>query len=69
MAVCGATVVRIRDLTVGGKTNHMDAKYPECFTENFTEILTHARTVCTRPFFLLPLLKGPGDEAKYYYAM
>ena len=35
MAVGGATVVWIRDLTVGGITNHVDVKYPECFIENF----------------------------------
>ena len=29
---------------------------------SFTENMTHAQTVCTRPFLLL--LKGPGDEAK-----
>lgn len=29
----------------------------ECFTENFIDILTHAQTVCTRPFLLH---KGPG---------
>ena len=28
---------------------------------SFTENMTHAQTVCTRPFLLL--LKGPGDEA------
>ena len=30
--------------------------------DSCTENLTHAQTVCTRPFLLL-LLKGPGDEA------
>ena len=29
----------------------------------FTGKITHAQTVCTRPFLLLPLKKGPGDEA------
>ena len=29
---------------------------------SFTENMTHAQTVCTRPFLLL--LKGPGDEAR-----
>ena len=28
----------------------------------FTEKIMHAQTVCTRPFLLLPLKKGPGDE-------
>ena len=38
----------------------------ENFTVVFTENLTHAQTVCTRPFLLL--LKGPRDEAMGLYA-
>ena len=30
----------------------------------FTDNLAHVQLVCTRPFILLPLKKGPGDEAK-----
>ena len=37
----------------------------ENFTVVFTENLTHAQIVCTRPFLLL-LLKGPGDETRVY---
>ena len=32
------------------------------YTVSFTENMTHAQTVCTRPFLLL--FKRPGDEAK-----
>ena len=36
-------------------------EFTDNFTVSFTENMTHAQTVCTRPFLLL--LKGPGDEA------
>ena len=32
----------------------------------FTGKIEHAQTVCTRPFLLLLLEKGPGDEARVY---
>ena len=38
-------------------------EFTDNFTVSFTENMTHAQTVCTRPFLLL--LKGPGDEARY----
>ena len=38
-------------------------EFTDNFTVSFTENMTHAQTVCTRPFLLL--LKGPGDKANY----
>ena len=40
---------------------HVLNQFTKCFTENFTDILTHAQTVCTKPFLLH---KVPGDEAR-----
>ena len=42
-------------------------EFTEDFTGKYTEILTHAQTVCTRPFST-PLKKGPGYEATEYHA-
>ena len=37
----------------------------EVFTENITEYIAHAQTVCTRPLLGGEGGEGPGDEAKY----
>ena len=36
------------------------------FTENLLITLVHPHSMCTRPFLLLPLNKGPGDEANFW---
>ena len=54
------------------KTTYLDLKYPKYFTANFTEILAHAQTVCTRLSFPPPPPKKkkrePGIEATEFSA-